>query len=153
MLAAVAHGFAPQAERALSPAPLRGYVVVDERELTLRGRVRIAETRLIPGAAELLLRMPQIPKPVRLRLLRVRATLEEVEPARPSPSVRAPKITRLNARSKRCSRPASPAPSEQLVAWTLRCSRGWPIVKTDPQPAMLSRDLEIIQAEFGRLVA
>jgi len=123
LFSAVVHGFALQAERALSPAPLRGYVAVDERALTLRGRVRIGdqlarqpglaipleltyddhiadvpENRLIRGATELLLRMPQIPKPVRLRLLRVRATLEEVEPARPLPSVRAPEITRLNAR-------------------------------------------------------
>jgi 5-methylcytosine-specific restriction enzyme subunit McrC len=52
----------------------------------------------VRGAAELLLRMPEIPKPARLRLLRVRATLEEVGPARPSPSVRAPEVTRLNAR-------------------------------------------------------
>src|SRR5262249_54444570 len=29
LFSAVAHGFALQAERALSPAPLRGYVVVD----------------------------------------------------------------------------------------------------------------------------
>jgi 5-methylcytosine-specific restriction enzyme subunit McrC len=123
LFSAIAHGFALQAERALSPAPLRGYVAVDERELTLRGRVRIGdqlarrpglpipleltyddhiadvpENRLVRGAAELLLRMPQIPKPVRLRLLRVRATLEDVEPARPSPSIRAPEITRLNVR-------------------------------------------------------
>jgi 5-methylcytosine-specific restriction enzyme subunit McrC len=123
LFAAVAHGFALQAERAISPAPLRGYVAVDEREVTLRGRVRIGdqlarrpglaipleltyddhitdvpENQLLRGAAELLLRMPQVPKAARLRLLRVRATLEDVEPARPSPSVRAPVITRLNER-------------------------------------------------------
>jgi 5-methylcytosine-specific restriction enzyme subunit McrC len=123
LFSAIAHGFALQAERALSPVPLRGYVAVDERELTLRGRVRIGdqlarrpglpipleltyddhiadipENQLLRGAAELLLRMPQIPKPARLRLLRVRATLEDVDPARPSVSVRAPEITRLNAR-------------------------------------------------------
>lgn len=123
LFAAVAHGFALQAERALSPAPLRGYVVVEESEITLRGRVRmsdqlarwpglpipleltyddhlldIPENRLIRGAAELLLRMQQIPKSVRLRLLRVRATLEEVNPEPPSPLVRAPEVTRLNQR-------------------------------------------------------
>ncbi len=84
LFSAIAHGFSLQAERALSPAPLRGYVAVDERELTLRGRVRIGdqlarqpglpipleltyddhtadvpENRLVRGAAELLLRMPQ----------------------------------------------------------------------------------------------
>ena len=122
LFSAVAHGFALQAERAISPAPLRGYVAVEKRELALRGRVRIGdqiarwpglpipleltyddhiadvpENRLLRGAAELLLRMPQIPKPARLRLLRVRAALEDVEPVRPSPSVRAPSVTRLNA--------------------------------------------------------
>ena len=123
LFSAVAHGFALQAERALSPAPLRGYVVVEESETTLRGRVRmsdqlarrpglpipleltyddhlldIPENRLLRGAAELLLRMQQIPKSARLRLLRVRATLEEVEPEPPALLVRAPEITRLNQR-------------------------------------------------------
>jgi 5-methylcytosine-specific restriction enzyme subunit McrC len=123
LFAAVAHGFALQAERALSPAPLRGYVVIEESEITLRGRVRmsdqlarrpglpipleltyddhlldIPENRLIRGAAEVLLRMQRIPKSARLRLLRVRATLEGVEPERPSSYVRAPEITRLNQR-------------------------------------------------------
>ena len=123
LISAVAHGFALQAERALSPAPLRGYVAVERSEVTLRGRVRmsdqlarwpglpipleltyddhlleIPENRLICGATELLLRMQQIPKSVRLRLLRVRATLEDVEPEAPSPLVRAPEMTRLNQR-------------------------------------------------------
>lgn len=123
LFSAVAHGFALQAERALSPAPLRGYVVVEESETTLRGRVRMSdqlarrpglpipleltyddhlldvpENRLLRGAAELLLRMQQIPKSARLRLLRVRATLEEVEPEPPALLVRAPEITRLNQR-------------------------------------------------------
>jgi 5-methylcytosine-specific restriction enzyme subunit McrC len=121
LFSAIAHGFALQAERALAPAPLRGYVAVEESDVTLRGRVRmsdqlarrpglpipleltyddhlldIPENRLIRGATELLLRMQQIPKSVRLRLLRVRAILEEVEPERPSLSVSAPPITRLN---------------------------------------------------------
>jgi 5-methylcytosine-specific restriction enzyme subunit McrC len=123
LFSAIAHGFALQAERALSPAPLRGYVVVEESEITLRGRARmsdqlarrpglpipleltyddhlleIPENRLIRGATELLLRMRQIPKSARLRLLRVRATLEEVGPEPPVPLVSAPEITRLNQR-------------------------------------------------------
>lgn len=123
LFSAVAHGFALQAERAFSPTPLRGYAAIEERGITLRGRVRmgdqlarspglpipleltyddhigdIPENRLVRGAAELLLRTPQIPKSVRLRLLRVRATVEEVEPERPSPLVRVPEITRLNSR-------------------------------------------------------
>jgi 5-methylcytosine-specific restriction enzyme subunit McrC len=121
LFSAIAHGFALQAERALTPAPLRGYVAVEESDITLRGRVRmsdqlarrpglpipleltyddhlldIPENRLIRGATDLLLRMQLVPKPVRLRLLRVRAILEEVEPAPPSTRVSAPPITRLN---------------------------------------------------------
>jgi 5-methylcytosine-specific restriction enzyme subunit McrC len=123
LFAAVAHGFAVHAERALSPAPLRGYVSIDDQALTLRGRLRVGdqiakrpglpiplevtyddhvvdvpENRLIRGAAELLLCLTGVPQSVRRRLLRVRATLEEVEPVRPSPMVRAPEITRLNER-------------------------------------------------------
>ena len=88
LFSAVAHGFALQAERALSPAPLRGYVEVERSEVTLRGRVRmsdqlarwpglpipleltyddhlleIPENRLIRGATGLLLRMQQIRSP------------------------------------------------------------------------------------------
>jgi len=123
LFGAIAHGFAVHAERALSPAPVRGYVTLDDQALTLRGRVRVGdqiarwpglpiplevtyddhvvdvpENQLVRGAAELLLRLPQLAGGVRLRLLRVRATLEEVEPARASPSIRAPEITRLNER-------------------------------------------------------
>jgi 5-methylcytosine-specific restriction enzyme subunit McrC len=123
LFAAVAHGFAVHAERALSPAPLRGYLSIDDQALTLRGRLRVGdqtakwaglpiplevtyddhvidvpENRLIRGAAELLLRLSGVPQSVRRRLLRVRATLEEVEPVRPSPLVRAPELTRLNER-------------------------------------------------------
>ena len=43
LFAAVAYGFALHAERAISPAPLRGYVAIEEREFTLRGRVRIGD--------------------------------------------------------------------------------------------------------------
>ena len=94
-------------------------MTVDERSPALRGRLRIAdqiartlplpleltyddytvdvaENRMLRGAAELLLRFPRVPKPPAMRLLRVRATLEEVTPAR-GPT-RAPEITRLNER-------------------------------------------------------
>lgn len=123
LFAAVAHGFAVHAERAVSPAPLRGYVSVDDQALTLRGRVRVGdqiarwpglpiplevtyddhiadvpENQLVRGAADLLLRVPRLATEVRRRLLRVRAILEDVEPARPSLSIRAPEITRLNER-------------------------------------------------------
>jgi 5-methylcytosine-specific restriction enzyme subunit McrC len=123
LFTAVASAFAVHAERALSPAPIRGYVSAEDRSTMLRGRLRmaeqlarwpaqpipleiayddftadIAENRLIRGAGELLLRMPLLPFHVRRRLLRVRATIEDVEPAPPAASVRAPGITRLNAR-------------------------------------------------------
>lgn len=123
LFVAVAHGFALHAERAVSPAPLRGYVTIDDQAITLRGRVRVAdqiarwpglpiplevtyddhvadvpENRLVRGAAELLIRAPGLTPGVRRRLFRVRAILDDVEPARPSPRVRAPEITRLNER-------------------------------------------------------
>lgn len=123
LFTAVASAFAVHAERALSPAPIRGYVSVEDRSTTLRGRLRMAdqlarwpalpiplevahddftadvpENQLVRGAAELLLRMPLLPFRVRRRLLRIRATLEDVTPAPPAPSVRAPATTRLNDR-------------------------------------------------------
>jgi 5-methylcytosine-specific restriction enzyme subunit McrC len=122
LFAAVAAAFALHAERALAPVPLRGYVSVEERSTTLRGRLRVAdqiarwaaqpilleiahddftddvpENRLLRGAAELLLRLPLLAAPARQRLLRVRATLEQVAPTPPGPAVRAPAPTRLNA--------------------------------------------------------
>jgi len=123
LFTAVASAFAVHAERALAPAPIRGYVTVEGRSTTLRGTLRVAdqiakwpaqpipleivydnftpdvaENRLVRGAAELLLRMPLLPFRVRRRLLRIRATLEDVAPPSPSTSVRAPGITRLNVR-------------------------------------------------------
>lgn len=116
---AVASGFAHHAYRALQPAPLRGYVSVDEQSPALRGHLRVAdqmartlplpleityddytidvpENRMLRGASELLLRIRRVPRPARSRLLRIRATLEEVEPA--SRSTVVPEITRLNER-------------------------------------------------------
>lgn len=123
LFGAVASGFAFHAQRALSPAPIHGYVTVEEQAMALRGRLRfadqlsrwpglpipleltyddytadIAENRLLRGAAELLLRLPRIPERARRRLLSVRASLEEVLPTPPGPQVNAPPITRLNAR-------------------------------------------------------
>ena len=123
LFAAIASGFAFHAERALSPAPIRGYITAEDQSTTLRGRLRfpdqiarwpglpipleisyddytddIAENRLVRGAAELLLRFPRIPVLARKRLLRVRATLEEVAPAAPGPDVESPEVTRLNDR-------------------------------------------------------
>lgn len=122
LFAAVASAFVAHAERATRPAPLRGYVQVDEAVLTLRGRIRVGdqlarhaglplplevthdefttdvpENRLLLGAAELLVRLPLVPTPVRRRLLRLRATLDGVAPTRPGPDVRAPLPSRINA--------------------------------------------------------
>jgi 5-methylcytosine-specific restriction enzyme subunit McrC len=123
LFSAVASGFAFHAERAISPAPIRGYVSVEDRAAVLRGRLRVAdqiarwpampipleityddhtadipENRMVRGAAELLLRFPRVPVAARKRLLRVRATLEDVTPVSPGPGIRAPEITRLNRR-------------------------------------------------------
>ena len=119
--AAVASGFAFHALRAIEPGPLRGYVSVDERSYALRGRLRVAdqisrssglplpleitydeysidvpENRILRGAGDLLLRFPRLPASARKRLLRLRATLEDVEPD--SGRVSTPTITRLNRR-------------------------------------------------------
>jgi 5-methylcytosine-specific restriction enzyme subunit McrC len=123
LLSAVASAFATHAERALAPVPIHGYVAVEERSTTLRGRlciadqiarwpaqplpleivhddftIDVAENRLLRGAAELLLRLPLLPLGVRRRLLRIRATLEEVLPEPPAADVQAPMLTRLNER-------------------------------------------------------
>jgi len=116
---AIASGFAHHAYRALAPAPLRGYVTVDEQSPTFRGRLRVAdqmartlplplevtyddytadipENRMLRGATELLLRMRRVPQLARNRLLRIRATLEDVAPA--AGPTEAPEITGLNER-------------------------------------------------------
>jgi 5-methylcytosine-specific restriction enzyme subunit McrC len=119
--AAVASGFAFHAYRAVEPGPLRGYVTVDERAYALRGRLRVAdqisrssglplplevsyddyaldvpENRILRGASDLLLRFPRVPGAARKRLRRIRAILEDVEPA--TGRVSLPAITRLNRR-------------------------------------------------------
>jgi 5-methylcytosine-specific restriction enzyme subunit McrC len=58
----------------------------------------IPENRMVRGATELLLRFRRLPIAARRRLLRVRATLEDVFPMAPNATVRAPEITRLNRR-------------------------------------------------------
>ena len=121
LFAAIANGFAFHAYRAVEPAPLRGYVAVDERSYAFRGRLRVAdhmsrsgglslplevtyddyaldvpENKIIRGATDLLLRFPRLPLASRKRLLRIRAILEDVEPA--TRHVLVPTITRLNRR-------------------------------------------------------
>lgn len=117
---AVANGFARHAFLLLERGLLRGYVEVEDRLPSLRGRVRfadqiarsalplpievsyddftvdVAENRLLKTAAQALLRLPRVPDLARLRLLKLRALLEEVslEP-RPREAV-LPEFTRLN---------------------------------------------------------
>ena len=121
LFSAIASGFALIAYRTLEPAPLRGYVSVDESSQTLRGRMRVAdqlararglplpleityddytadihENRLIRGATDLLLRFPRLPSVAHRRLRRIRGVLEDVEAAVAPATV--PSITRLNKR-------------------------------------------------------
>lgn len=100
---AIASGFASQAARALSPAPIRGYVHVDDVSMSLRGRIRFAdqiartlplpmevsyddhtidivENRLLLAAARVLLRFRRIPRKARTDLLRLVFLLDGVSP-------------------------------------------------------------------------
>jgi 5-methylcytosine-specific restriction enzyme subunit McrC len=120
---AIASGFAEHAQRALDPAPLRGYVNVDETSPALRGRLRIAdqmsrsaglplpleisyddyqldvvENQLLRTAADFLLRFPMIPPAARKRLRKIRATLIDVSRLRIPYRADLPEITRLNER-------------------------------------------------------
>ncbi len=120
---AIAAAFSWHAEHALTPAPLCGYVAVEEQAMTMRGRLRIGdqlarwtgrylplelsyddytidipENRLIRGATELLLRLPIRSALARRRLLRIRSALDDVSIAKPTKSISRPPITRLNVR-------------------------------------------------------
>lgn len=117
LFSGVANGFSLLAQRALEPAPLRGYTEVDELSQAFRGRLRVAdqmartlplpleinyddytidtqENRIILAATELLLRFPWIPERARRMLLRIRARLDGVQ-ARLATLTEIP-ITRLN---------------------------------------------------------
>ena len=120
---AIANGFAHHAQRAVEPAPLRGYVEVQERAFCLRGRLRAAdqiassagipipleisyddytidvpENRVLRTAADLLLRFAGLPPRARKRLLRVRAVLEGAHLLTNYRDGQLPEITRLNTR-------------------------------------------------------
>jgi 5-methylcytosine-specific restriction enzyme subunit McrC len=120
---AVATAFSVHTLRALERGIVRGYLPVDERLSTVRGRIRfgeqlarlgsfplpievayddytadIAENRLLATTATLLLRLPRVPARSRQRLSHIRALLEGVALIdRPREAV-APPITRLNER-------------------------------------------------------
>jgi 5-methylcytosine-specific restriction enzyme subunit McrC len=120
---AVATAFSVHALRALEQGVVRGYLRVDERLPSVRGRIRfgdqlrrsgsfplpvevayddytadVLENRLLTTAATLLLRLPRVPARSRQRLAHIRALLDDVSLiARPREAV-APPITRLNER-------------------------------------------------------
>ncbi|MGH3012020.1 MAG: 5-methylcytosine restriction system specificity protein McrC [Gaiellaceae bacterium] len=60
--------------------------------------VDVLENRLVRTAAEVLLRVPRLPRTVRTRLMRIGALMEDVSILSEPRSVKAPQITRLNER-------------------------------------------------------
>lgn len=123
LVPALAHAFSDQAQRALEPGLLHGYVEIDDSLTVLRGRLRehdqlrqrfgialpllvrfddhtvdIAENQLIRAASELLLRVPGVTPRTRARLRGLRQALADVTPhvrGRPLPRW---SPSRLNAR-------------------------------------------------------
>lgn len=123
LLDAIAAGFSWHALRSVEQGLLRGYVGVDERLRTIRGRIRfgdqiarlaalplpvevsyddytadVAENRLLKSATLALLRLPRVPAPARRRLLKLRALLDEVTPLERPREPELPVFTRLNQR-------------------------------------------------------
>jgi 5-methylcytosine-specific restriction enzyme subunit McrC len=138
LMDAVASGFSWHALRALDQGVLRGYVHVDERLTTIRGRVRfsdqiarnaslpfpvelsyddytedIIENQILKSATLALLRLARLPRLARRRLLKLRAVLDEVWVVARPREVVIPRSTRLNERY---------APALQLAAMILRAS-------------------------------
>lgn len=120
---AVASGFSWHALRALDRGLLRGYVQLDERLPTIRGRIRFAdqiarsaalplpveisysdyvediiENRMLKSATLALLRLPRVPALARQRLLKLRGLLDGVSPVDRPREVKTPPLTRLNER-------------------------------------------------------
>jgi 5-methylcytosine-specific restriction enzyme subunit McrC len=123
LLDAIASGFSWHALRALERGTLRGYVHLDERLTTIRGRLRFAdqiarnaslplptevsyddytedvvENQILKTATVVLLRLSRLPAMARRRLLKVRAVLDDVSLVGRPREVVAPPLTRLNAR-------------------------------------------------------
>ena len=118
---AIASGFAWQALNAVEGGLLRGYVEVEDRIPTIRGRLRFAdqiarnatlpipaevaydeytedilENRILKTATLLLLRLPRVPEKTRHRLLRLRSLLGYVSVIDRPRDTRFPLMTRLN---------------------------------------------------------
>jgi 5-methylcytosine-specific restriction enzyme subunit McrC len=123
LLDAVASGFSWHALTALERGILRGYVHLDERLTTIRGRVRfgdqiarsaslplpvevsyddyiedIIENRMLKSATLALLRLPRLPDLARKRLLKLRGLLDDVSVVDRPREVSMPALTRLNER-------------------------------------------------------
>lgn len=123
LLSAIAAAFARQASRATEQGLLQGYRQVEEALPVLRGRLRssdqlsrrfglaiplevrydeydidIAENQLLRGAAEVLLKIPQVRPIARQQLRRLVRSMADVTPARPGRNLPQWRATRLNAR-------------------------------------------------------
>jgi 5-methylcytosine-specific restriction enzyme subunit McrC len=123
LFAAVASGFSWHATWAIERGLMRGYHRYEERRADIRGRilfgqhlarsggvplpvhvafdeftVDVLENKMLRTATQLLLRLPRVTGNTRLRLLRLRAILEEVDPLTDWRGIKAPKISRLNQR-------------------------------------------------------
>ncbi|MEV0091162.1 restriction endonuclease [Streptomyces sp. NPDC050738] len=123
LLPALAYAFERQVERALGRGLLQGYRHTEESSLVVRGRIReaeqirrrfgaalpveiaydefttdIAENRLLRAAVERLLRVPGVPRTVRVRLLHQRARLADVAPLVRGQELPPWRATRLNSR-------------------------------------------------------
>jgi 5-methylcytosine-specific restriction enzyme subunit McrC len=123
LLDAVASGFSWHALRALEQGLLRGYVHIDERLTTIRGRIRfgdqiarsaslplpvevsydnytedILENQILKTAAVALLRLPRVPALARKRLLKLRGLLDTVSLVERPREATMPPVTRLNER-------------------------------------------------------
>lgn len=119
---AISHGFAWNALRLAEQGLVRGYIQVDERLPTVRGRIRFAdhlarsalpipvevsydeytadvvENRILKTAADVLLHLPRVSPLARRRLLGLRAAMDEVSFVPRPHEVTLPVFTRLNER-------------------------------------------------------
>ena len=145
LLDAIAAGFSWHALRTIEQGLLRGYIHVEERLTTIRGRIRfgdqlarsatlplpvevsyddytanIVENQVLKTATLVLLRLPRIPAIARRRLLRLRALLDEVDVLARPREVQIPPFTRLNERY----RPALRLGELILRASSIEVSRG-----------------------------
>jgi 5-methylcytosine-specific restriction enzyme subunit McrC len=123
LLDAVASGFSWHALNALERGVLHGYVRIEERLPTIRGRVRFAEqiarsaslplpvevsyddyiadiieNQMLKTATVALLRLPRLPALARKRLLKLRGLLDDVSLVDRPREVKMPTLTRLNER-------------------------------------------------------